>query len=807
MRPSIESNPSLSVVMPVTGRVELLAKTLDSLAVQTFRDWELVAPDDTPDAAERENIAKLLAEWTARTGIPCRRIFTEPRLYQSRNTNQGLFAARGRWVRILHSDDLLAPWALANEMSLIEKLHPCAEVLFSDPVMFRDTFVPVRKHSLTLLSPRHLVRCFLHTGTALPSCTLFSRAALERVGGFDPGYTFLCDWKFFFRLVLDQLRQGRSVVRVSAAWVGWRQHADSVTSRGWAVHFREHLALMGELIAGSELEHLVELEPAEREEFFLAGRLYRHRRLRADHNARPAEVRPAELEEIESLLAADPLTHEAQLALNAERADAAVDPAWECMVARSLARQGRIDAALLRAEALAEVCGSAQEVVGLRDTVVRLALEQAIASRDAELIARTRSVVFGERLQRAETLLSRQAYPAAARDFRGILAWDPEHPAALLGLGHCCISLGQPAEAVFHYRTALLGDKRNPDIQNCLAYAFLESGDPSSALPLLEAAVEAAPAHAAIRANLARALNELYRAADALPHLREACAIEPSRIDLQLGYARALASLGHAEEAIAGCDRALALDPFNAEAKELKERATPFGGHYDAWRDTRFDYIVERFGADAFRGRSLLEMGAGYGILGSRFSRLGARVTCAEARPEHVAKGASLFPEMRFVEQNLDEDFRALGVHDIVLHTGLLYHLSNIENHLLWLGAITGEWLILETEVADSDDPGLILTINEHKEAYDQSFTGTGTRPSAAYIENILERAGFEVERFDDGRINADFHRYDWKVTNRTDWKFGRWEHGLRRFWLCRKAPAASVLPSFPSPVAQLAIA
>lgn len=769
------SAPALSVVMPVTGRSSLVAETLASLATQTFRNWELVVPDDTPDEAERGRIAALVDDFAARTRLPCRRIFTGPRLYQSRNTNQGLAAARGRWLRILHSDDLLAPWALANEMAALEKLSPLAEVLFSDPLMFSNGFRPRREHTLAVLSPRHVARVFLHSGTALPSCTVFSRAAYERVGGFDPGYDFLCDWKFFLRLVLDQLRHDRAIVRASAAWVGWRQHADSVTSRGWAVHFREHLRLMDELAAGPELADLVELDAGERERFFEIARRYRHRRLREDIERRPPESTAADLAEVENLLTTDPLAHEAQLALGEERergprAGAPIDFGWESAVARALARQGRAEAALLRARALAEVCGDAPEVRALEGGILRLLIARARQSGDADALAALRAQNFDTPLAAAHALAAAADYGAARDAYAALLDLDPDLPGALHGVGYSLLGLGRPADA----------------------------------LPFLRRSVAAAPGSVSALADLARALAETGSAAEGIAKLQAALALAPERDDLRLALAQALGTIGRNTEAVAACDEILARDPGHAEALRVRAEATPFAGHYEQWRETRFAYILDRFGADAFHGRTLLELGAGHGILGAKFQALDAQVTCAEARADHVAAGAARFPAQRFVCQNLEEDFRHLGVFDFVLHTGLLYHLHRVERHLRWLHDVTGEWLILETEVADSDDPGFILTIEEQKEAYDQSFVGVGTRPSAAYIERILRSAGFEVERCDDPRINAGFHRYDWPVTNADTRRFGRWEHGLRRFWLCRKLPVPAATPAT-EPVAELA--
>lgn len=780
---------ALTVVMPASGRAHLVAETLQSLAAQTRRDWELIVPDDSPDEAQRAAINTHVEAFARETGIPTTYLFTAPRLLQSRNTNQGLVRARGRWVRILHSDDLVAPWGFEAELTIVNRFDPAIEALFVDPVAFRGTFEPRTDFRTALLSPRHLMRAMLHSGTALPSCTVFRRELLERIGPFDPGYDFLCDWKFFYRLLIDQIRRGRGIARVSPAWIGWRLHGDSVTGRMWATHYVEHLRLMEEIRASGDLTDVVALTEDEQADFFLRSLHYRHRRLFEDCRLRPDRAEPATQARVVQLLAAEPRLLEAQeeilkspppAPLGGQPATDDFTPAWAVTVDRALARQTERGSGPV-AELEAGHRAAAEDNFTEAEASYRFAIELDPALADAW-------AGLGYALQR------QGRHDDAVTALRRAVDQKPELVEPRCNLGHALTALKRHDDALAAYETAVAAGPSHAGALHALAYALLERGRAADALPLLRRADAAAPNSAAILADLARALAETGATAEGLALLAAAVAAAPApaRLDLRLAHARALVGCGRNPEATAVCDAILAIDPTNAEAAALRAEAQPFSGHYEAWRETRFAYILSRFGPDAFKGRSLLEMGAGHGILGSRFQELGAAVTCAEARADHVATGAARFPAQRFVCQNLEEDFRHLGIYDVVLHTGLLYHLAQPERHLRWLAEVTGEWLILETEVADSDDPEFILNIAEQSEAYDQSFVGVGTRPSAAYIERVLRSAGFTVERCDDPRINSGFHRYDWPVTNSDTWRFGSWEHGLRRFWLCRKTTGAA---------------
>ena len=88
--------------------------------------------------------------------------------------------------------------------------------------------------------------------------------------------------------------------------------------------------------------------------------------------------------------------------------------------------------------------------------------------------------------------------------------------------------------------------------------------------------------------------------------------------------------------------------------------------------------------------------------------------------------------------------------------------------------------LLLETEVSDSDDIHFYIQTNEN--GYDQAINNQGIRPSPHYVENILEKNGFQFTLIKDPILNSDFHCYDWDINNSKTWT-----HGLRRFWICWK--------------------
>ena len=102
MTASANSNPELSVIVPVYNVAPYLRKCLDSILNQTFKDMEIIIVSDGP---EEDN--KICAEYAAKDS---RIIFIKDigkGLGGARNA--GIDIARGKYIAFVDSDDWLEP--------------------------------------------------------------------------------------------------------------------------------------------------------------------------------------------------------------------------------------------------------------------------------------------------------------------------------------------------------------------------------------------------------------------------------------------------------------------------------------------------------------------------------------------------------------------------------------------------------------------------------------------------------------------------------------------------------------------------
>ncbi|OQP59958.1 hypothetical protein A3860_35540 [Niastella vici] len=98
----MKESPLISVCIPAYKHIDFLKRLLDSLTRQTFRDFEVVITDDSPD----DSVKNLVTQFAHLLTI---RYFRNPvALGTPENWNEGIRRAVGQWIKLIHDDDWLA---------------------------------------------------------------------------------------------------------------------------------------------------------------------------------------------------------------------------------------------------------------------------------------------------------------------------------------------------------------------------------------------------------------------------------------------------------------------------------------------------------------------------------------------------------------------------------------------------------------------------------------------------------------------------------------------------------------------------
>ncbi|MBG5376633.1 glycosyltransferase family 2 protein [Pseudomonas aeruginosa] len=105
--------PLLSVVIPCFNHGRYLRRALDSLARQSFQDFEIILVDDGSDDPSTLGLLEALQE-------PGMTILRQPNRGPSAARNAGVARARGRYICCLDADDWLASTYLEKCLVLLE---------------------------------------------------------------------------------------------------------------------------------------------------------------------------------------------------------------------------------------------------------------------------------------------------------------------------------------------------------------------------------------------------------------------------------------------------------------------------------------------------------------------------------------------------------------------------------------------------------------------------------------------------------------------------------------------------------------
>ena len=196
--------PVVSVCIPAYAAQDFIAATIASVRAQTFTDFEVIVMDDcSPD--QTAELARAAAGEDPRFTVTV----NERNLGPVENWNAVVARARGRYVKLLCSDDMITPDCLEREVAALDA-HPraaiaCARRNVLDPdgrVLFANR--GLQGLQIGLMNGHAAIRAMVKAATTPfgePSVVLLRRLAVLEVGPFTDRYGTLIDCEYYARLL------------------------------------------------------------------------------------------------------------------------------------------------------------------------------------------------------------------------------------------------------------------------------------------------------------------------------------------------------------------------------------------------------------------------------------------------------------------------------------------------------------------------------------------------------------------------------------------------------------------------------
>lgn len=201
------TSSTITILLPVYGRSELLEEALESVLALNNQEWQLLIADDGSDALTQS----FLSQWLVDHDDPRIRWVKRPKnLGLFANLNQAIKEARTEWVFLLCSDDLLNTTAL-DQLNALRKNWPEAELILStfesinadgsqrpaDSAWHHDQI----SRQTALIQPDLMLPELLRLGSVNGNLTgmAFTRTLWQRTGTFREDWRHAADWEWLVR--------------------------------------------------------------------------------------------------------------------------------------------------------------------------------------------------------------------------------------------------------------------------------------------------------------------------------------------------------------------------------------------------------------------------------------------------------------------------------------------------------------------------------------------------------------------------------------------------------------------------------
>lgn len=191
---NVEAQPLVSVILPVFNAERYLAEALESILLQTYPNFELIAIND---CSTDESLAVL--ESYAVRDPRVRVLSNEQNLGITPTLNRGLQAARGELIARMDADDVSLPDRLEKRVAFLQS-HPEVGLISGNAIAI-DAEGNELNQDFDLTAEPGLIRwLLLFTCPIIHPAVMGCKAFFEQAGGYDPEILYAEDYDLWQRM-------------------------------------------------------------------------------------------------------------------------------------------------------------------------------------------------------------------------------------------------------------------------------------------------------------------------------------------------------------------------------------------------------------------------------------------------------------------------------------------------------------------------------------------------------------------------------------------------------------------------------
>jgi glycosyltransferase involved in cell wall biosynthesis len=186
--------PLVSIIVITYNSSKYVLETLESAKAQTFKNIELIISDD----CSTDNTVEICEEWIKENDarfVRAELIKAEKNKGIAPNCNQGLFKAKGVWIKFIAGDDILLRNCIAINLKIVGNSEHSFFFSQMKYTKERQELENLFESGFELMKNKEKQLKILLKGNCLPAPTAFiRRSALIELNGFDERFPMIEDY-------------------------------------------------------------------------------------------------------------------------------------------------------------------------------------------------------------------------------------------------------------------------------------------------------------------------------------------------------------------------------------------------------------------------------------------------------------------------------------------------------------------------------------------------------------------------------------------------------------------------------------